>query len=98
MEPGSGAGYAALVFVVGLLFESVGVATGWAYGYYPPVNSDLNSRAAGEWTPIDTVQSTAGHSKVSVTTNIYGHAMARSQEQAAQMIEEIMTPLTNELK
>ena len=62
------------------------------------VNSDLNSRAAGEWTPIDTVQSTAGHSKVSVTTNIYGHAMARSQEQAAQMIEEIMTPLTNELK
>jgi integrase len=49
-------------------------------------------------TPVNTVQSRAGHSKASVTTDIYGHAMARSQEQAAQMIEEIVTPLTNELQ
>ena len=49
-------------------------------------------------TPVNTVQSRAGHSKASVTTDIYGHAMARSQDQAAQMIEEIVTPLTNELQ
>ena len=49
-------------------------------------------------TPINTVQSRAGHSKASVTTDIYGHAMARSQEAAARMIEEIVTPLTNELR
>jgi integrase len=49
-------------------------------------------------TPVNTVQSRARHSKASVTTDIYGHAMARSQEQAAQMIEEIVTPLTNELQ
>jgi integrase len=48
--------------------------------------------------PVNTVQSRAGHSKASVTTDIYGHAMARSQEQAARMIEEIVTPLTNELQ
>jgi len=49
-------------------------------------------------TPVNTVQSRAGHSKASVTTDIYGHAMARSQEAAARMIEEIVTPLTNELR
>jgi integrase len=49
-------------------------------------------------TPVNTVQSRAGHSKASVTTDIYGHAMARSQDQAAQMVEEIVTPLTNELQ
>jgi integrase len=49
-------------------------------------------------TPVNTVQSRAGHSKASVTTDIYGHAMARSQDQAAQMIEDIVTPLTNELQ
>jgi len=48
-------------------------------------------------TPVNTVQSRAGHSKASVTTDIYGHAMARSQQQAARMIEEIVKPLTNEL-
>jgi len=48
-------------------------------------------------TSVNTVQSRAGHSKASVTTDIYGHAMARSQDQAARMIEEIVTPLTNEL-
>jgi len=49
-------------------------------------------------TPVNTVQSRAGHSKASVTTDIYGHAMARSKEAAARMIEEIVTPLTNELR
>jgi integrase len=48
-------------------------------------------------TPVNTVQSRAGHSKASVTADIYGHAMARSQQQAARMIEEIVKPLTNEL-
>jgi len=49
-------------------------------------------------TPVNTVQSRAGHSKASVTTDIYGHAIARSQEVAARMIEEIVKPLTNELR
>ncbi len=49
-------------------------------------------------TPVFTVQSRAGHSKASVTTDIYGHAMARSQEAAARMIEEIVKPLTIELR
>ena len=48
-------------------------------------------------TPVNTVQSRAGHSEASVTTDIYGHTMARSQEQAARMIEGIVIPLTNEL-
>jgi integrase len=48
-------------------------------------------------TPVNTVQHRAGHSKASVTTDIYGHVMARSQQQAALMIEEIVKPLTNEL-
>ncbi len=48
-------------------------------------------------TPVNTVQSRAGHSKASVTTDIYGHAMAHSQDLAAERIEEIVTPLTNEL-
>ena len=49
-------------------------------------------------TPLNTVQSRAGHSKASVTTAIYGHAMARSRQQAARMIEEIVTLLINELQ
>jgi integrase len=48
-------------------------------------------------TPVNTVQSRAGHSKASVTTDIYGHAMAHSQDAAAENIEEIVTPLTNDL-
>jgi integrase len=42
--------------------------------------------------PVNTVQSRAGHSKASVTTDIYGHAMARSQQEAARMIEKIVAP------
>ena len=48
--------------------------------------------------PVNTVQSRAGHSKASVTTDIYGHAMAHSQDAAANIIEEIVTPLTNDLQ
>jgi len=48
-------------------------------------------------TPVNTVQSHAGHSKASVTTDIYGHAMARSQKEAASLIEKIIAPLPNEL-
>ncbi len=43
-------------------------------------------------TPVNTVQKRAGHSKASVTTDIYGHSMNRSDEEAAEDIEEIVTP------
>jgi integrase len=46
-------------------------------------------------TPVNTVQHRAGHSKASVTTDIYGHVMAHSQDAAAENIEEIVKPLTN---
>ena len=49
-------------------------------------------------TPVNTVQKRAGHSKASVTTDIYGHSMNRSDEEAAEDIEEIVTPLTNDLQ
>jgi integrase len=49
-------------------------------------------------TPVNTVQRRAGHSKASVTTDIYGHVMAHSQDAAAENIEEIVKPLTNELQ
>jgi integrase len=45
-------------------------------------------------TPVNTVQKRAGHSKASVTTDIYGHSMNRSDEEAADDIEEIVTPLS----
>ena len=48
--------------------------------------------------PVNTVQKRVGHSKASVTDDIYGHVMARSQDEAAQKIEEIMTPLTIDLQ
>ncbi len=43
-------------------------------------------------TPVNTVQKRAGHSKASVTTDIYGHSMNHSDEEAADDIEEIVTP------
>jgi integrase len=49
-------------------------------------------------TPVNTVQIRAGHSKASVTMDIYGHAMARSQEEAAERIEELVTPIPVELQ
>jgi integrase len=49
-------------------------------------------------TPVNTVQRRAGHSKASVTVDVYGHAMARSQEEAAQKIEEMVAPIQVELQ
>jgi len=45
-------------------------------------------------TPVNTVQHRAGHSKASVTTDIYGHVMDHSQDAAAENIEQIVKPLT----
>jgi integrase len=45
-------------------------------------------------TPVNTVQHRAGHSKAIVTTDIYGHVMAHSQDAAAENIEQIVKPLT----
>jgi integrase len=45
-------------------------------------------------TPVNTVQHRAGHSKASITTDIYGHVMAHSQDAAAENIEQIVKPLT----
>jgi integrase len=42
---------------------------------------------------VTTIQQRAGHSKASVTTDIYGHSMSRSQEKAAEQIEELITPV-----
>jgi integrase len=49
-------------------------------------------------TPVNTVQRRAGHSKASVTIDIYGHAMARSQEEAAQKIEDLVTSIPVDLQ
>ncbi len=48
--------------------------------------------------PINTVQRRAGHSLASTTVNIYGHVMAHSQEEAAEKIEEWMTPIAVKLQ
>jgi len=44
-------------------------------------------------TPVNTVQQRAGHSKASVTIDIYGHALAGSQNQAADRIDELVNPI-----
>jgi len=49
-------------------------------------------------TPINTVQRRAGHSKASITTDTYGHAMAHSQDEAAVRIEEMVTPVAVKLQ
>lgn len=46
-------------------------------------------------TPVNTVQKRAGHSKASVTTDIYGHMMSHSQDAAAEKIEKIVIPPPN---
>jgi integrase len=48
--------------------------------------------------PVNTVQMRAGHSKASVTTDIYGHAMVRSQEEASHLIEDLVTPIPIDLQ
>ena len=47
---------------------------------------------------VTTVQQRAGHSKASVTTDIYGHSMSRSQEKAAEQIDELVTPVAVRLQ
>jgi integrase len=47
---------------------------------------------------INTVQRRAGHTKASTTVDIYGHSSVRSQEDAAEKIEEWITPIAVELK
>ncbi len=49
-------------------------------------------------TPVNTVQRRGGHAKPSTTIDIYGHATARSQEVAAEKIEELITPIPVELQ
>jgi integrase len=49
-------------------------------------------------TPVNTVQQRAGHSKASITTDTYGHVMARSQDEAALKLEELVTPIPVELQ
>jgi integrase len=44
-------------------------------------------------TPLNTVQRRAGHAKASTTVDIYGHAMARSQDEAADKIEDMVLPI-----
>ena len=49
-------------------------------------------------TPVNTVQRRGGHARPSTTVDIYGHATARSQEEAAEKIEALITPIPVELK
>ena len=44
-------------------------------------------------TSLNTVQQRAGHSKASVTSDIYGHTLEHSQDVAAERIEEMVTPI-----
>jgi integrase len=48
-------------------------------------------------TPVNTVQRRAGHSKASMTTDIYGHSMGHSEDEAAARIEEMITPVAVKL-
>jgi integrase len=48
-------------------------------------------------TPVNTVQRRAGHSKASVTTDTYGHSLAHSEDEAAERIEELLTPVAIKL-
>jgi integrase len=48
-------------------------------------------------TSVNTVQQRAGHSKASVTTDTYGHAVAHSQDEAAEKLEERFTPVAVKL-
>ena len=49
-------------------------------------------------TPVNTVQKRAGHSKASVTTDIYGHSIAHSEDEAAEKLEELITPIAVKLQ
>lgn len=49
-------------------------------------------------TPVNTVQQRSGHSKASITTDTYGHSMAHSQDEAAERIEELISPIAVDLQ
>ena len=49
-------------------------------------------------TPIVVVSKILGHSKPSVTLNIYAHCVSESQYEAAKVMEEITTPIAIDLK
>jgi integrase len=49
-------------------------------------------------TPVNTVQKRAGHSKASVTTDTYGHSLGHSEDEAAERIEELLTPIAVKLQ
>ena len=49
-------------------------------------------------TPVNTVQQRAGHSKASVTTDTYGHSLGHSESEAAERIEELLTPIAVKLQ
>ena len=49
-------------------------------------------------TSLNTVQRRAGHSKASVTSDIYGHTLEHSQDVAAEKIEEMVTPIAVKLQ
>lgn len=48
--------------------------------------------------PIITVSKMLGHSKASVTLNIYAHCVSESQFEAAKIMEEITTPIAIDLQ
>jgi integrase len=48
-------------------------------------------------TPVNTVQRRAGHSKASVTTDTYGHSLSHAEAEAAERIEELVTPVAVKL-
>ena len=48
-------------------------------------------------TPVNTVQRRAGHSKASITTDTYGHSLSHSEDEAAEKIEEMLTPVAVKL-
>ena len=49
-------------------------------------------------TPLNTVQMRAGHSKDGVTVDIYGYALARTQAEATDKIEELVIPIPVKLQ
>ncbi len=49
-------------------------------------------------TPVNTVQRRAGHAMASTTMNIYGHATIHSQDEAAEKIEELLSPIAVKLQ
>ncbi len=50
----------------------------------------------GEGVDLNTVQNRAGHARASITSDIYGHALAKSQDKAAQLLDDLMTPIDSE--